>query len=135
MPITSQNQLTTLSMAEDMTNASRGGVLVEDRRFAQRVQKRLTAHVVGFASAADRTLACPVADISEGGLFLCVPGDAKVTVGQRCEVVLKPQSAPGDSPDCAGEPVFATVVRTAPVSQGTAKLIGAGLRFDQPIYL
>jgi len=74
-------------------------------------------------------------DISEGGLFLIVAWSAGLTVGERCELELF--EADGSPLGClAGGSCFATVVRTEIVmAESSQRLLGAGLRFDHPLYL
>jgi hypothetical protein len=70
-------------------------------------------------------------DVSASGLAVKVAAQSGLAVGQRCELeVLE------DDPrlHLTGEQFFATVVRTAPVSDDEEH-IQAGLRFDREIYL
>jgi len=98
-----------------------------DRRESIRVRKKVQAriHIMGFAEPFDGT----TDDLSEGGLRVCVPIDPKLCVGQRCEIMLR-QGSESD-----GEPVYATVVRTERVGDEADRLLGVGVRFDQPLYL
>lgn len=97
---------------------------MDERRAVPRVRKRLTAKVIGVG--ASEVFRCSTDDISENGLYVEVPLSAGLRVGQRCEVVLT---------DDAGEGLYATVVRTEPIAQVPTPLVGAGLRFDQPLFL
>lgn len=110
-----------------------GYVIVEERRCTPRVRRPLVAQVTGFREG-DAVL-CVIEDISEGGLFLCAPRGVGVRVGQRCELVLSCAKDVLERPACVDEPMYATVVRTRPVLSGSDSTVGAGLRFDQPIYL
>jgi hypothetical protein len=76
----------------------------------------------------------PADDISEGGLYVRVPLSRSLGVGERCEVRLSDPS--GATPAClAGETCYATVVRTEVVTSGSETFLGAGLRFDRPLFL
>lgn len=97
---------------------------MEERRALPRVRKRVSAKVISVDAA--EVFRCTANDINENGLYVEVPLSSGFRVGQRCEVVLA---------DDAGEGLYATVVRTEPIAQGPTPLIGAGLRFDQPLFL
>lgn len=76
---------------------------------------------------------CNVQDISEGGLFVCVPYSYGMNVGQRCEIRF---SSTHSSTACPTEETcYATVVRTEVIASDSGKRLGAGLRFDQPLFL
>jgi len=106
-------------------------VMLDDRRCAPRVQRSLAADVrpVGL----NESQRCDVEDISEGGLFVFVPFSYGLNVGQRCEVQL--QTTHGLSCSPSGDVCFATVVRTEVIAVESGKQLGAGLRFDQPLFL
>ncbi len=97
---------------------------MDERRSTPRFRKRLTAKVIGVGAA--EVFRCTTEDISEDGLYVQVPLASGLCVGQRCEVVLS---------DDVGEGHYATVVRTEPIGKGPAPIVGAGLRFDQPLFL
>ena len=97
---------------------------MDERRAVPRVRKRVTAKVIGVGAA--EVFRCSTDDISENGLYVQLPLSSGLRVGQRCEVVLT---------DDAGEGLYATVVRTEPIAKGAAPLVGAGLCFDQPLFL
>jgi hypothetical protein len=97
---------------------------MDERRAVPRVRKRVTAKVLGVGAA--EVFRCTTDDISENGLYVQLPLSSGLRVGQRCEIVLT---------DDAGEGHYATVVRTEPIPQGPTPLVGAGLRFDQPLFL
>ena len=97
---------------------------MDERRAVPRVRKRFTAKVIGVGAA--EVFRCSTDDISENGLYVQLPLSSGLRVGQRCEVVLT---------DDAGEGHYATVIRTEPIAQGPTPLVGAGLRFDQPLFL
>jgi len=97
---------------------------MDERRAVPRIRKRVSAKVIGVG--ATEVFRCTTNDINENGLYVEVPLSAGFRVGQRCEMVLT---------DDAGEGHYATVVRTEPIPQGQTPLVGAGLRFDQPLFL
>lgn len=123
-----QDDRTSMTMIEDLTVGT-DYVVLEERRSSPRSATGWTVHLSGF----DRTtpFECPAENISECGLFVCLPGDLGVCVGTRCELVLACDGGLPGNPACVDEPVYATVVRTIPVS---GDRIGAGLRFDNPIF-
>jgi len=106
-------------------------VALDDRRCAPRAHRSLSADVrpVGLREPQR----CHVEDISEGGLFVFVPFSYGLNVGQRCEVQL--QTTHGSSCSPTGDVCFATVVRTEVIAFDSGKQLGAGLRFDQPLFL
>lgn len=110
-----------------------GAFLLDERRGTPRRRPPLSAEVrpLGLAEAHR----CSVGDISEGGLFLCVPLSFGLNVGQRCEVLFSTLVAADSSLCPTDEPCYATIVRTEVIHEGSKKLLGAGLRFDQPLFL
>ncbi|MDO8630579.1 MAG: PilZ domain-containing protein [Phycisphaerales bacterium] len=110
-----------------------GALLVDERRVTPRRRPPLSAEVRPLGLVESHR--CSIDDISEGGLFVCVPLSFGLNVGQRCEVLLSTLVA-ADSPLCpTDDPCYATVIRTEVIHQGSKKLLGAGLRFDQPLFL
>ncbi len=109
------------SIARNPVNQPPG---MDERRAVPRVRKQLTAKVIGVGAA--EVFRCSTNDISENGLYIQLPLSSGLRVGQRCEVVLA---------DDADQGLYATVVRTEPIALGSTPLVGAGLRFDQPLYL
>ncbi len=107
--------------------------VADERRLAPRVRRRLIANVVGLG--VDRIGECLTNDISEGGLYVQAPSAAGLRVGQRCEVVLSDEPGIGDPSPVNGERRYATVIRTEPIQRGASTFVGAGLRFDQPLFL
>ncbi len=104
---------------------------LDDRRCAARLQKELTAEV--RLMGLKESHRCDVEDISEGGLFVSVPFSYGMNVGQRCEIFF---SSTHESIDCpTNEVCYATVVRTEVIDSESGKRLGAGLRFDQPLFL
>ncbi len=110
-----------------------GAFLVDERRGTPRRRPSLSAEVrpLGLAEAHR----CSIGDISEGGLFLCVPLSFGLNVGQRCEVLFSTLAAADSSLCPTDDPCYATVIRTEVIHEGSKKLLGAGLRFDQPLFL
>ncbi len=74
-------------------------------------------------------------DLSEGGLYVRVPSNCGLALGQRCEVGFLDNANVSGIGGIAGETRYATVVRTYTVPANSGELIGAGLRFDQPLIL
>lgn len=107
--------------------------IVDEKRATARQSRAMTAHVVRLGTKAVTQAA--MRNISEGGLFLTVAPSAGLSVGQRCELELF--EADGSPLGClAGETCFATVVRTqVMMTESSQRLVGAGLRFDHPLYL
>lgn len=105
--------------------------LDQERRGTERQARRLevTVRPIGFSVS----LVGRARDLSEGGVYLLMESPSTLCVGQRCELELTPA---GDAPaHLCGECHYATVVRTEPVTHGEASMLGAGLRFDQPLFL
>lgn len=118
-----------LSVTEAMVPSPRA--VDQERRDAERLRRKLEVMVrpVGFSEA----VVGRARDLSEGGMYLLLQAPAALSVGQRCELELVPN---GDAPDhVCGECHYATVVRTEPVTYGESCMLGAGLRFDQPLFL
>ncbi len=109
------------SMSKDPVTQPPG---MDERRLVPRIRKRVTAKVIGMDVA--EVFRCATDDISASGLYVRLPLSSGLRVGQRCEVVLA---------DDAGEGHYATVVRTEPIAKSPTPLVGAGLRFDQPLFL
>lgn len=78
---------------------------------------------------------CTIEDISEGGMYVRVQAEAGLAVGQRVEVTFEDEGKQPASPGPAGETHFATVVRTKLLAEATKDKVGAGLRFDRPLFL
>jgi hypothetical protein len=68
-------------------------------------------------------------------MFVRAPADAGLCVGQRCEVNFEPGVESPSLKGLVGGTWFATVVRTEHPSEACAAHVGAGLRFDQPLFL
>ena len=108
-------------------------VVTQERRVNPRFRPALTAHVSGLRTG--EAVQAEVGDISEGGLFVRFPDDVGACVGVRCELVLSSDPGSSECPACVDEPIYATVVRTFHVEDEGGSCIGAGLRFDMPIFL
>jgi hypothetical protein len=109
------------------------GVGPDQRRTASRVPRAVPI-TLSSAGGPDR-LSCTAEDISEDGLYLRVPADLHLCVGQRCELNFSSDPRADVPPTLMGGTCYATVVRTEQLIEPGKPLIGAGLRFDQPIYL
>lgn len=120
-----------VAVLESKTLAAYPRTSEQERRETDRLRRKLevTVRPVGFSES----LVGRARDLSEGGMYLLLHAPAMLTVGQRCELQLTPD---GDVPaHICGECHYATVVRTEPVTYGEASMFGAGLRFDQPLFL
>jgi len=106
-------------------------ILTEERRASERVPLRASVRLVGLGGG--KPLPCTVADASAWGLFVHAPAAAGLKVGQRYEVTVSPRDATPELAGLRGEGTYATVVRTGRVSESPLSLIGAGMRFDQPL--
>lgn len=103
----------------------------DDRRCVDRVSVTIGTELVGLHT--HQTIACTVRNISAGGVYLLAEAGCGVQVGQRFEI-----SAPKDVPteglaSSLQDGCFATVVRTTRAETGSQRVLGAGLRFDQPL--
>lgn len=78
---------------------------------------------------------CVAEDLSASGVFVYVPADSGLAVGNRVEVTLGGISGVGEASNLCGEKRYATVVRTQECKEADRPLLGAGLRFDQPLFL
>lgn len=112
-------------------HANGATAIVDDRRSQQRIPAKLTTSLVGLHC--DKTIECTVCDVSESGLFLHAAASSGIRVGQRFEV-----SVDGGAPlvglaSSLRDGCYATVVRTAQGSSVPQHMLGAGLRFDQPL--
>ncbi|MBI4717626.1 MAG: PilZ domain-containing protein [Planctomycetes bacterium] len=113
--------------------AGKSAAVAEERRGSMRVCRRVETKLIG--RGLEQGVFCTTSDISEGGLFVRLPANAGVAVGQRFEVVLPDES---QAPDLAGfmsGGCYATIVRTERPREAASDLIGVGLRFDQPLFL
>lgn len=108
--------------------------LADDRRENPRLRRKMIAEILDLAGREDGA-PCVTEDISEDGLLLHVPVSYGMIVGQRCEVVLRDEPGLGEPSQLCGERRYATVVRTAPIVNSPTPMVGAGLRFDQPLFL
>lgn len=112
--------------------ASQGEVL-EERRAAQRVCRSLKTRLLPCSG--NGAVVCTTSDLCEGGLFVQFPTDSGVTVGQRYEVMLDDESEAPDLAWCLTGGCYATIVRTEQRERDDAVVVGAGMRFDQPLML
>jgi hypothetical protein len=107
--------------------------LADERRVAPRLKRPLFAELRPLGL--NQAHRCSIGDISEGGLFVCAPLSYGLNVGQRCEVQFSALGGRDPSLCPTDGPCYATVVRTEVIAEGSKKLLGAGLRFDQPLFL
>lgn len=106
---------------------------VVERRIAKRLRTKLAMSLTPLGGVGVHD--CCAEDVSAGGLFVCLPADYALSVGQRVEVILQNAAASHLSPGFTGEVCYATVVRTQRLADRTEAVMGAGLRFDQPLFL
>ena len=129
-----------MPITANVSETAAAGVLVMDANTAvdeRRTSKRLRSKGALSLTPLGGTDAhrCCAEDISTGGLFVCLPADYALKVGQRVEVILQNASASHLGPGFTGEACYATVVRTQRLADRSEAVIGAGLRFDQPLFL
>ena len=106
---------------------------VDERRVSTRRARRLSAQVTRSGSTA--TCSCIAEDISEGGVYVRLPAAQGICVGHRCEIVLADEDGSHSFAGFASASCFGTVVRTETIRTDSEKLIGVGVRFDQPLFL
>jgi len=106
--------------------------VTEERRADERRPRKFAMKLTPVGGSS--SLRCTSENVSEGGCFTSLPGDAGFMVGQRCELEFVSGDGSADASHLHGEVCYATVVRTESVSRPTGKAIGAGLRFDQPLF-
>ena len=105
----------------------------EDRRYGSRLPSSvpIKLSVLGW----NECQSCTTVDLSEGGLYVRLPRTCGLSVGQRCEVEFGGPADAHELSGVAGEIRYATVVRTDALPSSSGDQIGAGLRFDQPLFL
>lgn len=114
----------TTSPVEPLTSTG-----IEERRGTERTARRLSA--ILMRSGTSEGVDCTTEDLSEGGFFVRLAMEHGVAVGQRYEITF-PEEVSGLG--CCGLTCYATVVRTARVLDDSTS-VGAGMRFDQPLFL
>ena len=109
-----------------------GPAVAEERRASGRIRAELVTQLVCVGAA--RTVQATATDIGAGGLFVQVPTESELAVGQRYEVVLTDEREEvAELSRFIGEGRFATVVRTERIAEESPTTVGAGLRFDHPL--
>lgn len=131
MLTTSDHEASTAALSAPVLPGSSS--TADDRRGANRAAKNVQITLSALGWTERQT--CMTDDLSEGGLFVRVPVACGLAVGQRCEVGFGDVADGVGLSSVAGEIRYATVIRTHAVPQDTGDLIGAGLRFDQPLFL
>ena len=106
---------------------------VAERRLTRRIQTCPSLAMTALGSP--RSHKCVAIDISETGLFVQLPVEHQPAVGQRFELTFTDESPSAELPNLAGLTCYATVVRTKRCVTGPETTVGAGLRFDHPLYL
>ena len=122
--------LADVAVSEPQTS---GRELLEERRAAQRVCRQFKTRLLPCTG--NGTVVCTTSDLCEGGLYVQFPTDSGVTVGQRYEVMLEDESEAPDLAWCLTGGCYATIVRTEQRERDDAAVVGAGMRFDQPLML
>ena len=107
--------------------------LADERRYAVRVGQKVSAQLIGLGCT--RAVPCVIQNLAEGGLLVHASVDAGLGVGRRYEVVLDDDAVPAPLAGAMVAGCYATVVRTELLLDSPERLIGAGLRFDQPLLL
>lgn len=104
-----------------------------DRRVASRMPRRLYARMTPLGASS--SISGKTENLGECGFFVLVANQGTLTVGQRCEVELIDED--GETPlSCMpADGCYATVIRTEIISSREGRCLGAGLRFDQPLFL
>ena len=104
-----------------------------ERREASRLSTAPALRVVPLGGTT--VYRCQADNVSEGGLYVKMPMDCILSVGQRCEVTFTEQQPMADAASLAGLTCYATVVHTEQLIASPKPLVGAGLRFDRPLFL
>ena len=104
-----------------------------DRRVARRLPRRLYARMTPLG--ASTPISGKTENLGECGFFVLVANQGTLTVGQRCEIELIDED--GETPlSCMPtDGCYATVIRTEIITSREGRCLGAGLRFDQPLFL
>lgn len=121
------------SFDDSMSGTAVLEAIVDEKRGTVRQSSSVIARVL--RAGGGEVVEGSARDISEGGLFMTVASGAGLAVGERCELELF--EADGVPLGClAGGSCYATVVRTQAVAGVSPDhSMGAGLRFDNPLYL
>lgn len=105
---------------------------VEERRTAHRLCSKVSIRLTAIGCCEGHP--CLVQDISEDGLYVLVPQEHGLVVGMRLEVIFADDAESPAPAALAGETCYATVVRTVTLLSDAPHMVGAGLRFDQPLF-
>jgi hypothetical protein len=108
----------------------------DEKRQSARLSARPAVRVSALGTS--HPIPCRAENVSEGGLFVVLPDDAVLRVGERCEVTFTTEAggATGKAiPSLSGLTCYATVVRTSNRPGERPLHGGAGLRFDHPLFL
>ena len=104
-----------------------------DRRVACRLPKRLYARMTPMGASSP--ISGKTENLGECGFFVLVANQGTLTVGQRCEIELIDEDGETPLACMPADGCYATVVRTEIISSREGRCLGAGLRFDQPLFL
>ncbi len=131
MTATAEQLLTGVQTRETVEGES--SIVIDERRIAVRQKESFFAVLRPMGQESAHR--CAIGDIGEGGLFVRVPLSYGLSVGQRCEVLFSASDDSVSKPCPTDEPCYATIVRTEVLIEGSMRSLGAGLRFDQPLFL
>ncbi len=106
---------------------------VDDRRDRSRLEQELGVKLVGLGST--EAIPCTVKNLAEGGFFVHASATCGLSVGQRYEFVVDDETVPPELDGAMMNGFYATVVRTELLYDAPERMMGAGLRFDQPLAL
>lgn len=104
-----------------------------DRRVGERTPRRLYARMKPLGASAP--ISGKTENLGECGFFVLVANQGRLTVGQRCEIELIDEDGETRLACMPPDGCYATVVRTEIITSREGRCLGAGLRFDQPLFL
>jgi hypothetical protein len=106
---------------------------IEERRCAERLRQEVAITLTPMGHECG--IGCHAEDISAGGVFVHLPIELKLEVGRRVEVSVGETDSSRNTGRFEGETCFATVIRTEQRGPGAEHVVGAGLRFDHPLFV
>lgn len=128
MAIMPQTPAANPNVSDDSHERFPGG---DDRRCDGRIERELPARLVEWGGG--EPIDCVIRNVASGGAFVTPCGEVDLSVGQRYEVFLE-KGCPRDLAEAFADGCFATVIRTQVISDERV-VLGAGVRFDQPLML
>ncbi len=106
---------------------------IKERRSAERLRQEVAITVTPMGH--EYGIGCLAEDISTGGVFVHLPIELKLEVGRRVEVTVGESDSSRNTGRFEGETCFATVIRTEQRGPSAGQAVGAGLRFDHPLFV